>query len=99
MEGLSDSSLQMEMRGSQSTRIRKESLSLAQVPENMCTQGGKQPSHSDSKVVAYSTCTTKGDEMQTASLSSQPIDHEARTRQTNTTAQTSPNDSAGTSES
>ncbi|XP_054564798.1 phosphofurin acidic cluster sorting protein 2-like [Eptesicus fuscus] len=59
IEGLSDSSLQMEMRGLHSTRIRKEPLSLAHLPGNTCVPGGKQPSHSDSKFVAYSTPTTK----------------------------------------
>ncbi|XP_054565688.1 phosphofurin acidic cluster sorting protein 2-like [Eptesicus fuscus] len=99
MEGLSDSSLQMEMWGRHSTRIRKEPLSLAHLPGNTCGPGGKQPSHSDSKFVAYSTPTTKVDKIQMASPSSQQIDHEASARQASTTALTSPNDSAGPSES
>ncbi|KAK1327360.1 LOW QUALITY PROTEIN: hypothetical protein QTO34_017013 [Cnephaeus nilssonii] len=99
MEGLSDSSLQMEMWGVHSTRIRKEPLSLAHLPGNTCAPGGKQPSHSDSKFVAYSTPTTKVDKIQMASPSSQQIDHEASARQASTTALTSPNDSAGPSES
>ncbi|XP_045428309.1 phosphofurin acidic cluster sorting protein 2-like, partial [Pipistrellus kuhlii] len=54
--GLSSSSLQMEMWGSHSARIQKESVSLAQVPENTCTPGGKQPSDSDSDSVAHRIC-------------------------------------------
>uniref|UniRef100_L7N151 Phosphofurin acidic cluster sorting protein 2 n=1 Tax=Myotis lucifugus TaxID=59463 RepID=L7N151_MYOLU len=60
MEGLSDSSLQMEI--------------LAHLPENTRALGGKQPSHGDSKLVAYGTPTTK---IRMASLSRQPIDDEA----------------------
>ncbi|XP_036276030.2 phosphofurin acidic cluster sorting protein 2-like, partial [Pipistrellus kuhlii] len=95
IEGIPDSNLEMEMWGPHSARIRKESPSLSREPENTCTPGGKQPSQSDSKLVAYSTCITKVDKMQMACLSSQPIDREARARQATTSAQTSPNDSAG----
>ncbi|XP_036275369.1 phosphofurin acidic cluster sorting protein 2-like [Pipistrellus kuhlii] len=65
IEGLSDSSLQMEMRGSHSARIQKESLSLAQVPENTCTPGGKQPSDSNSDSVDQRICSPR---MQLAQL-------------------------------
>uniref|UniRef100_G1PYP7 Phosphofurin acidic cluster sorting protein 2 n=1 Tax=Myotis lucifugus TaxID=59463 RepID=G1PYP7_MYOLU len=88
-EGLSDSSLQMEMWGLHSARIQKEPLSLALLPENTRAPGGKQPSHSDSKLVAYSTPTTK---IRMASLSRQPIYDEAADMQASTKAQTSHND-------
>nr|KAF6296549.1 hypothetical protein mMyoMyo1_014716 [Myotis myotis] len=96
MEGLSDSSLPMEMRGLHSTRIQKEPLSLAHPPENARAPGGKQPSHSDSQLVAYSTPTTK---IRMASLSRQHIDQEATAMPASTKAQTSHNDLASTSES
>ncbi|XP_070250623.1 phosphofurin acidic cluster sorting protein 2-like [Myotis yumanensis] len=56
-EGLSNSSLQMEIWGLHSTRIQKEPLSLAHLLQNARPPGGKQPSHSDSQLVAYSTPT------------------------------------------
>ncbi|XP_036197010.1 phosphofurin acidic cluster sorting protein 2-like isoform X2 [Myotis myotis] len=96
MEGLSDSSLPMEMRGLHSTRIQKEPLSLAHLPENARAPGGKQPSHSDSQLVAYSTPTTK---IRMASLYRQHIDQEATAMPDSTKAQTSHNDLASTSES
>ncbi|XP_036197542.1 phosphofurin acidic cluster sorting protein 2-like isoform X2 [Myotis myotis] len=52
-EGLSNSSLPMEMRGLHSTRIQKEPLSLAHPPENARAPGGKQPSHSISDSMAH----------------------------------------------
>ncbi|XP_006097437.1 phosphofurin acidic cluster sorting protein 2-like [Myotis lucifugus] len=52
-EGLSDSSLQMEMWGLHSTRIQKEPLSLADLPENARAPGGKQPSDSGSDSMAH----------------------------------------------
>ncbi|XP_036306345.1 phosphofurin acidic cluster sorting protein 2-like [Pipistrellus kuhlii] len=55
-QGLSNSSLQMEMRGSHSVRIRKESPSVAHVPENTCTTGGNMSSDSDSDSVAHRIC-------------------------------------------
>ncbi|XP_059527723.1 phosphofurin acidic cluster sorting protein 2-like [Myotis daubentonii] len=52
-EGLSNSSLPMEMQGLHSTRIQKEPLSLAHLPENARPPGGKQPSDSDSDSMAH----------------------------------------------
>ncbi|XP_070251086.1 phosphofurin acidic cluster sorting protein 2-like [Myotis yumanensis] len=49
-EGLSNSSRPMEMWSLHSTRIQKEPLSLAHLPENARAPGGKQPSHSDSQL-------------------------------------------------
>ncbi|XP_036276033.1 phosphofurin acidic cluster sorting protein 2-like [Pipistrellus kuhlii] len=56
LQGLSNSSLQVEMWGPHSARIRKESPSLSREPENTCTPGGKQPSDSDSDSVAHRIC-------------------------------------------